>query len=295
MASARERTRDERASSLTTLLGTTASVAAGLTLLAWSSPWFATPVWLARTVGILLAVAALLLTGWAAPSHGARRPVWLLGLAGVYALLFAIELGPLTPALLCLLTLLLLTTAGIVGGYIGSLLEFPGMLMVVSYVAALADCCSVFHPDGLTAQVLKHPNALALLTLSVPVLGTEEVQSLVGIGDVAFVSLFVAGTRVTGLPVVRTLTALGAAMAMVALCTELVQRPLPALPFLGAAVLLAHPEARRIPSEHTRRIGINLTVVTLVLSVMLWSALTQAGSRGEAELEHVPDGLAQPG
>jgi len=268
---------------VTTLLRTTALVAVALTLLALLSPALHVSEAVARVLGISMAIGALLLTASAAPSQGARRIGWFLGLTAVYALLFSLELGPSTPALLCLLTLLMLTTAAIIGGYIGSLLEFPGMLLVVSYVAALADCCSVFHPQGFTAQVLQHPKALALLTLSVPVFGTDEIHSVVGIGDVAFVSLFVAGARVTGLRTRRTLVALGAAMALVALCTELANTALPALPFLGSAVLLAHPEARRLPAAQTRRIGFNLAFVTLVMGAMLWSAADQRRVADELE------------
>jgi len=273
--------------SVTRLLCTTALVAVALALLAVLSPALPASELVARALGIALAIVALLLTAWAAPSEGARRTGWLVGLSALYALLFLIDLGSMTPALLCLLTLLVLTTAGIVGGYIGSLLEYPGMLLVVSYVAALADCCSVFHPNGLTAQVLKHPKTLALLTLAVPVLGTAEIHPVVGIGDVVFVSLFVAGARVTGLSTRLTLIALGLALALVALATELAGTPLPALPFLGGAVLLVHPEARRVPAVHTRRVGMNLAFVTLVMGGMLWSAATQPP---EAEaVEAVPD------
>ncbi|MET0285966.1 MAG: hypothetical protein ABW352_15900 [Polyangiales bacterium] len=267
---------------LTTLLRTSALVAVTLTLLVELAPSVPHHDGVARCVGILLAIAATLATAWAAPTHGARRGAWFLGLCAVYGSLFVFDLGTLSAESLCLLTLLLLTTAGLVGGYIGSLLEYPGMLLVVSYVAALADCFSLLHPSGLTAQVLRHPKALALLTISVPVLGTSRVQSLIGIGDVAFASLFVAGARTTGLSVARTLGAIAAALALVALSAEVTHATLPALPFLGAAVLLVHPSARRLPRAHTRRIAINLVLVTLILAALLWRAAVRPAEQRAA-------------
>jgi hypothetical protein len=274
---------------LTTLLRTSAGVAATLTLLIELAPLLPRHDGLARCVGTMLAIAATLATAWAAPTHAARRGAWLLGLCAIYTTLFVFDLGTLSAESLGLLTLLLLTTAGLIGGYIGSLLEYPGMLLVVSYVAALADCFSLLHPSGLTAQVLRHPKALALLTLSVPVLGTSEVHSLLGIGDVSFASLFVAGARATGLSVARTLGAVAGALTLVALSAELAQASLPALPFLGAAVLFVHPSARRLPRAHTRRIAINLALVTLILGALLWRvAVRPAADRTRSDGSEEP-------
>jgi hypothetical protein len=264
--------RREPRDGLLTLLRTNLLVALTLTALSALSPALPNNDLLARMTGAALAIAATLASAWVAPTQGARRGAWFLGLGAVYALLFALDLGAPSLATQGLLTMLLLTTAGLVGGYIGSLLEYPGMLLVVSYVAALADCFSVLHPSGFSAQVLRDPKALALLTISVPVLGTDELRSLIGIGDVAFAALFVTGARVTGLPVGRTGAALAMALAVVASSAELAHTPLPALPFLGAAVLLVHPAARRLPAAQTRRIGINLALVTLVMGLLLWRA-----------------------
>lgn len=254
------------------LLGVTASIAAGAALLGQLAPHLQISMAVARVVALSWAALALLLTAWWTPSRGDRRLPWFLALCGLYAALFAFDVGGATPAHLCFVTLAVLTTGGLVGGYIGSLLEYPGMLMVVAYVAAFADCFSFFHPAGLTANVLTNPKALALLTVPFPILGTDRVASLVGIGDVTFVSLYVAGARATGLDPRRTVLALGLAMLAVAVTVESLRTPLPALPFLGAAVVFMHPEARRLPVQHTRRIAANLAVVTIVLGGLLLSA-----------------------
>lgn len=277
------------------LLATTALVATVATGLALLSPRIGVTHDVAKLIAEAWAVSVLLATGFAAPAHGERRLVWFLGLAALYGVLFSLDVVGLTPALLWFVSLAVLTTGGLVGGYIGSLLEYPGMLMVVAYVAAFADFFSFFHPNGLTANVLTNPKALALLTVPFPVLGTEYVASLVGIGDVTFVALFIAGTRATGLRVARTAIALALAMLAVAVLVELGGAPLPALPFLGGAVVLAHPEARRLPRDQTWRIAANLAVVTLVLGGLLLSAALARRSQAQSRPSPVTDQAANVG
>jgi hypothetical protein len=255
----------------------TSTIALFAALIALAAPYIPISFAGARAIALSWAAAALLLTAWWAPRRGERRLVWFVGLLSVYALLFALDIGVMTPWLLGGVTLMVLTTGAIVGGYIGSLLQYPAMLMVVAYVAAFADCFSFFHPSGLTANVLRNPRALALLTVPFPVLGTSDVAALVGVGDVTFVALYVAGARATRLDPRKTVLALAAAMASVACLVELLGAPLPALPFLGAAVVLAHPESRKLPAEQTRRIAANLAIVTLVFGGLLLSAALRSG------------------
>jgi hypothetical protein len=269
--------RPRTSENFTRLLAANAVIAFLSALIAILSPYLSVSLALARPIAIVWVIGAVLVTAWFAPSQGERRLLWFVALAALYVLLFACKLGALTPGTMFVVTLTVLTTGALVGGYIGSLLEYPGMLLVVAYVAAIADCFSVFHPSGLTAKVLANPRALALLTIPFPVLGTHQIGSLVGIGDVVFAALFVTGARTTGLDPRRTLFALGAALAAIAVVVELVRAPLPALPFLSAAVVLVHPEARKLPVEHTRRITANLVVVTLVLGLLLLSAKLRYG------------------
>jgi hypothetical protein len=254
------------------LLCATALIALLSAAVAYLSPHVPVTLGLARAIAIVWVIGSALATAWFAPSRGERRLLWFMALAALYALLFSLQLGALTPGTMFIVTLAVLTTGALVGGYIGSLLEYPGMLLVVAYVAAIADSFSVFHPSGLTAKVLANPRALALLTIPFPVLGTRQISSMVGIGDVVFASLFVAGARTTGLDPRRTVAAMGVALVAIAIVVELVRAPLPALPFLSAAVVLVHPEARKLPVEHTRRITANLVVVTLVLGLLFVSA-----------------------
>jgi hypothetical protein len=210
------------------------------------------------------------------PHTRPRQLLWTLPFIAFLALLFAADVETRTPALLGAVTISVLMTGGLVGGYIGSLLEHPGMLMVVAYVAALGDVFSVLHPSGLTAKVMQNPQALAVLTLSFPVLGSDRVVPLTGIGDVAFAAIFVVGARATGLSVRRTVAALSAAILLVVLAVELGRTALPAVPFFSAAVVLAHPEARTFPPGQRRRILLNLAAVTLLFAG-LWLSVRDGG------------------
>jgi hypothetical protein len=259
------------------LLVTVAKIAAFSAFLALVAPHVPVGLEAARLIAIGFVLAAVLFTAWSAPVRGEGRGLGFVSLIALYALLFWLDLPALTPISLFVVTLAVLTTGALVGAYIGSLLEYPGMLMVVAYVAAVADCFSVLHPHGLTAQVLARPRMLQLLTVPFPVLGSDEISSLLGIGDVAFSSLFVVGARTTGLDARRTLVALGLAFLTVATLVETLRVPLPALPFVSAAVVLAHPEARKLPRAQTRRVLANLAVVTVVLGGLLLSAVIRQG------------------
>jgi hypothetical protein len=238
---------------------------------------------LARLCAELTLALLLLLSAWSAPITRASGVRWAAGSALGLALCFLLEADTNAPHVLGLVTALVLITGGLVGGYVGGLLEHPGMLMVVAYVAALGDCFSVMHPNGLTAKVLAAPRLLSVLALSSPVLGTAEVVPMVGIGDVALLAIFVVGARATGLSVRRTLIALACALATVAACVELGRVALPAVPFMSAAVVLAHREVRTLPPALARRIAINLLVVTLALGALLLAGRARSEHSAAAE------------
>jgi len=245
------------------------AVASASLLLAWCAPSLHVAPAFARVFGESWLIAVVLLTAYFAPRVSAEAvSVAVLPAAVLAALLWA-ELGTEWLSVFALITSCVLFLGCLIGGYIGALLEHPGMLFAVAYVAALGDCFSVFHPHGLTANVLKNPHALAVLTLSVPVLGTTRIVPLVGIGDVAFAALFMVGARVTGLDPRRTLVALAAAMLLAVSSVELLRVSLPAVPFMSFAVVAAHKETRRLPPAQARRILLNLLVVTVLLG-SLW-------------------------
>jgi len=166
-----------------------------------------------------------------------------------------------------------LVIGGLIGGYIGGLLEAPGMIAVVAYVATVGDVFSVFHPHGVSAHVLRDQAVLRLLTLSFPVLGTQMVSPMVGVGDVAFTALYVVATRKLGLSVRRCLLALTLGLLVTVVSVECLQIALPAVPFFSAAVVLAQKQSWRLPVADAPRIKRSLVALTLVLGALLLVAL----------------------
>lgn len=254
--------------------------------LASISPWLAVPAAWARIMaqcwilGSILFVAVRARTVEASALRAALAPLGLL------LTLFVLDVAVDSPQLLFAVTASLLALGALAGGYIGGLLRHPGMLLVVAYVASVGDCFSVYHPHGLTHAILQDARALSLLALSFPALGSAQTIPLVGVGDVVFACVYMVGTRATGLSPRRTFWALLAAMTGVVLVVELAQAALPALPFMSSAVVLAHPEARRLPAGDARRIAANLAFVTALLGVLFLSAQREAP--GEAPASAVP-------
>lgn len=256
-------------SSLRKLSLTIALVSLTATALALSSPHLPESLAASRWLAQLWCILVLLACARTCPPVPLQTLAFAAVPATVLGTFYVTDASVASAPMLCLVTWCVLMLGCLVGGHIGGLLEYPGMLMVVAYVAALGDCFSVFHPRGPTANVLADPRALSLLTLSFPVLGTERLAPVVGVGDVAFACVFVVGARTVGLDSRRTLVALGAAMACVVAAVEVSGWPLPAVPFMSAAVVLAHREARSIPRQRLPRVALNLAAVTGLLA-SLW-------------------------
>ena len=257
---------DEKTSVLFPFVALLAVVAALSFALAYVAPELSVPIVFARVFGELWLMTILLATCRVAPRVKPESLAYALIPAAILGGLLWSEIGTESPSLFVVITVSVLSLGCLVGGYIGALLEHPSMLFVVAYVAALGDCFSVFHPHGLTANIMKDPQALAVLTLSVPVLGTKHIVPLVGIGDVAFAAVFFVGTRVTGLSERRTLLALAGALIAVVLSVEVLHLTLPAVPFMSVGIVAMHRETRSLPRAQATRILLNLLVVTVVLA-----------------------------
>lgn len=219
----------------------------------------------AYVVGFLAVSASSVSMAWAFPPV---RPVALVGLVAPAALLaLASHAGVGLPAAL-LVTAALLVGGTLVGGVIGRLVEHPGQLLFVAVVSAAADLASVLHPAGPSATLAQKPEALALIALPWPMLGTLGVEPFLGVGDVVFTALYVASSRRHELSVGRTVVALMTAYAATAALVLCFQRVIPVLPVLGLAIVLAQPSARR-PAPADRRRGFVVVAVAVVLVAAL--------------------------
>ncbi len=198
------------------------------------------------------------------------RRLAITGALGTIALVALAVLGAPPSAMTTSLVGALLVLAGAsAGGWVGTRIQHPGHLGVVAIVSSIADAASVFHEAGPTAQILESAPTLSLLTLGAPMLGTSDVPPILGVGDVVMSALYAAAAAKHALAERRTWLALGGGLAIAMIAVLVLELPLPALPFLGLAMLVAHPEAR-LPPVHERR----QAAVGVVLLVVLVAYLT---------------------
>lgn len=168
--------------------------------------------------------------------------------------------------------LVLLTIGGtLAGAVIGWRIAHPGHLIVVAIASSLADVWSVLSPGGPSATVIQDAPTLSAIAIGFPMLGTLAIEPLLGVGDVVFVALYLAAARKHGLGVGKTCAALALAFAVTGAAVMGLERALPALPFLGAAMLIAHPAARLPPLGERRTAAIGLGVLVLLGAVLVLS------------------------
>lgn len=213
--------------------------------------------------GEILVVATL-----ASPLRGpvALTPALLLA-AGLGALALV---GPAPGAWAAAVVAMLLLGAGsTLGAFVGNRIQHAGHLGVVAIVSSIADVTSVFHEAGPTAQILESAPTLAWLAIAAPMLGTTDVTPILGVGDVVLAALYVAAATKHGLSRARTLVALAAGFVSTFAALLLLERALPALPFLGAAIVLAHPQARLPPREERRQAALGILAIAALAGWLL--------------------------
>ncbi|MGE0785374.1 MAG: hypothetical protein AB7S26_06790 [Sandaracinaceae bacterium] len=169
-------------------------------------------------------------------------------------------------------TITLLTFGSVAGGVVGSAIDKPGYLIVVAVVSSMVDAFSVLHPSGPTAQIVELEAAVNVLVLPFPFFGTTRIEPVLGVGDVTFVAIYFAACRRHGLPMVRTIVGLTIAFVATMIAVLVLQRGIPALPFLGAGVVLAHPQARALPEEDRRRAAIGIVGIAVALLAIALAA-----------------------
>ncbi len=220
----------------------------------------------AYVVGFACVVSATLAAGLNAPRPAKAN--WLVVVAALLGLLLVRAFGgPGVGASLCVLVLLL-CFGSVAGAAVGGAIEEPGHLLFVALVSSLADTFSVTQPEGPSAALVSSPEALSLLALSWPMLGTSQIAPLLGVGDVLFASLYLAAARAHALPGRRTVLALGLGFLVTMLTVIVTELPIPALPFLGAAMLLVHPAARLPPARDRRKAFAMVFLMALALALL---------------------------
>jgi len=200
-----------------------------------------------------------------------RPALSLVVLSAVAMLVLLFIYGETVPSPLgaVAVTAILLFAGGAVGGTVGGRIEHAGHLLVVAVVSLLVDTFSVYHPAGPTAAVVAQPKALAVLALPWPMLGTEEIVPVLGVGDIVFAALYLSASRRHGLGLRRTTVAVALGLVVTMAAVIISGFPIPALVAMGLAVLIAHPEARKLPPKDRKKGRIILGALALIW-ILVW-------------------------
>lgn len=195
------------------------------------------------------------------------RPRWVAAAVSVAGLVLAhaLRVAP-SPLAAAAIDGALLTAGLVIGTALGARVLAAGHLVVVAYVSSLADVASVFVEGAPTSTIVASAPLLQVFALSFPVPGTPEPSPMLGVGDVVFVGLYFAVTRKFGLSVWRTLVALALGLASVFVLLLLLERAIPALPLLGLAMVIAHPEARAVPRHERGQAVVGLVAFTALVA-----------------------------
>jgi len=246
------------------------AAAIGALAIAWAvAPLVPISALAGYVIAFAAVTASVLATAWAAPADLPLEALaWLAVPAGALAGVAMAGEASLAPWGAAVVTGAVLCSGTLAGAVIGGRIEHAGHLVVVAIVSSLADVYSVLHPSGPSAAIVESPTLLPILTLPWPILGTDGIGPILGVGDVALAALYVAAARRHGLSMRKTILVLAIGLALTAALVIVTERPIPALPLLGAAFVVAHPEARKVPIKD-RRVAI---VGVLALAIAMGAA-----------------------
>jgi hypothetical protein len=165
----------------------------------------------------------------------------------------------------------LLLVGGCLGANLGARIEQPGHLLAVAAISAVADLWSVYDPKGLSARMAEHaaqaPDALVLFALPWPMLGTPHIAPIIGAGDILFTALYLAGYERHGLKLKRAMVGMMLAYALGLLAILISERPVPLLPLLGGAALLADTRTCSLPAHERRTVWVMLAGLGILLAL----------------------------
>ena len=219
------------------------------------------------------ALLALVLAARSTPMNGEERSsrfAVALGASGILLIGIAALAAPWPRIGVLLVDLGLVAVAHAVGGGVGVRVAHPGHLLPACAVAAAADLASVLSPSGPTHAIAGSERALSLLAVGFPVPGTRAVAPVLGAGDIVFVALVLGVAVRHRLSLARVAAAAAAGVAVAGAHAAHFEREIPALVPIGAAVVVALPEARRVRPEERRTTAVAIAVaVAVVLGVLL--------------------------
>lgn len=244
----------------------------------------ALPARVAFAIAFLAVSAEILLVSRLAPVLHTRA-LWGSALASG-GLLSLVAGARLTPESAAMATAALLWTGSLLGAALGARIDKPGHVAAVAAVSGLADLWSVYDPAGpsavLAQRLAQQPEQISAFALCFPLLGTRHIPPLIGAGDLLFAALYLAAYERHGLALRRAMLGLAAAFTAGMALLLWLERPLPLLPLMGAAVVLADAralarKARRAYCAGRSRVAVGPAVGAAV-EVTRWRARHDASS-----------------
>jgi hypothetical protein len=199
--------------------------------------------------GTTSALVALAIAARARVGDRAAIAMFVAGAALAFVA-FAAHPGPVLAAVL--VNLGLVAGAHAAGGSIGRRVAHPGHLLPACAVAAAADLASVVHPLGPSHAIAGSEKALSLLAIRLTVPGTHAVAPVLGVGDLVFLALVFGAAVAHGLSLVRVAGAAACGIALAGVFAALLEREIPALVPIGAAIVAGVPATRHLRREDRR-------------------------------------------
>lgn len=255
------------------------AIVAPLALWAWAARALALPEALGLAAAFTVGSAAIVLGMRVAPlAWLARTPQAPVAIAlGIALSLLSLKLPPFAAHLVGAVGLIV--GGGALGATVGSRMQRAGHLLPVALVSSAVDLWSVTSPHGPTHAIVQKPGLLRLLTVSVTIPSERDPQPAIGVGDVVFVALYLSAAQRFSLPLARTVALLGAGILAAGAAATAAGTPVPALPTLGLAMVLGHPEARRVHVDDRKATAFAalLFVASVLRAALNWQQLRGAG------------------
>jgi hypothetical protein len=184
-------------------------------------------------------------------------------------------------------TLVILTFS--VGFWLAGEIEKVGHLIPVCILGTLVDIWSVFHGPSkqVAGQVMQHQQRMAetgvrtpppivdFLILHWPYPGANMMATLLGLGDLVFVAMFLAASRRFGLSLWKAFLLILAGLALSTAVAIWWSKPVPALPFICALYLAGNARGMKLKrKEWIITIGTATVILVIILANYLFSLLT---------------------
>jgi hypothetical protein len=187
--------------------------------------------------------------------------------------LWSLRAQSISPWTAALLTAVLLGGVTLLGAAIGGRIQAPGHLLAVFGISSLADLWSVYDPTGPSAKLAVHaasqPEKLVVLALPWPMFGTDRIEAIIGAGDILFAALYLAALTQHGLAATRAAWFMLGGLLLGLAGLLAFERAIPLLPLIGAAVMLAEPNARSLSGRERRSVAVVLAALALVIGYRL--------------------------